>query len=1192
MLDGAARIGDAINRAAVDGQPAIGITDHGNMYGVLDFYKEARAAGIKPIIGTEAYMAKESRHERPARRGRVDDGGGEGEPGDKLYYHLTLLAEDNQGYANLMKLSSDAYLEGYYMKPRADWDMFSQYHEGIIATTGCLGGVVLQALLNGDAELAAERAGRLQDIFGRDHLFVELQDHGLPEQEKTNPELVRLARRLGAPLLATNDSHYVSRADAVAHDALLCVQTGSVMDDPKRFKFHGDEHYLKTAAEMRHLFRDYPEACDNSLWIAERAAVELDFGNPQLPSFPRPDGFADANSYLRHLTMQGAQERYGAGLPGAGLPGAVAQRIDYELGVISDMGFSDYFLVVWDLIRHAREVGIRVGPGRGSAAGCCVAYCLRIVDLDPIAHDLLFERFLNPGRKQMPDIDMDFDERYRPEMIRYAAERWGWDHVAQIVTFSTIKARAAVRDAARVLGYPYGLGDRIAKAMPPLVMGRDTPLWACFDEQPKYADGYKAAAELREMYSADPDVAKVVDVAKGLEGLRRQDGIHAAAVVISGDPLTEHLPIQRKPEAGVDPAEAPIVTQYEMHGVEELGLLKMDFLGLRNLSVIERTLDLIEARTGQRPDIDSVPLDDPPTYELLRRGDTIGVFQLEGGPVRALVRALAPTEFADVGALIALYRPGPMAANMHYDYADRKNGRKPIQFLHPDLADVLGDTQGLMIYQESMMRVAQKMAGYSLEEADNLRKAAGKKVREIMAKEREKFVAGCEATGYGRDVGTALFDVIEPFADYAFNKSHAFGYGLVTYWTAWLKANYPVEYLAALLTSVKDDKDKTAVYLAECRAMGIEVLVPDINVSVSDFSAVADGGSRGSGAINFGLSAIRNVGEGLVERIVVERGANGPFADFYDFAARVDPAVLNKRTVESLIKGGAFDSLGYPRQGLCLAFEQIVERTLARRREQEQGVMSLFGDFGAPTEGGFDDARVPIDDREFDKTTRLAFEKEMLGLYISDHPLLGVEAALARHAEVTVTELRDGAANSVAAGMGDAAGTGGFGGGAQWVGGVVTGVVRKYTRRGELMATFTLEDLTSGIEVWVFPKTMLEVGHLLVDDAVVCVKGRLDTKEETPKLICMELRRPELTVEGAETLHLDLPLQALNDERVAALKAVLGEHPGHSPVFLHVGSKCIRLSAEFNVDTTKGLLAELRVLLGEGCRWNRDARTA
>jgi DNA polymerase-3 subunit alpha len=1183
MLDGAARVGDVVARAAADGQPAIGITDHGNMYGVLDFYKAARAAGIKPIIGTEAYMAKESRHERPLRRGRVDDGGGDGGAGDKLYYHLTLLAETNQGYANLMKLSSDAYLDGYYMKPRTDWEMLERYHHGVIATTGCLGGVVLQALLNGDEELATRRAARLQDIFGRDSLFVELQDHGLAAQRETNPQLIRLARRIGAPLLATNDSHYSTRADAVAHDALLCVQTGSAMDDPKRFKFEGDEHYLKTAAEMRKLFAEVPESCDNTLWIAERAEVEIDFGKPQLPSFPRPHGFDDADAYLRHLTLEGARERYGDRLPAE-----VTERIDYELGVISDMGFSDYFLVVWDLIRHARELGIRVGPGRGSAAGCCVAYCLRIVDLDPIRYDLLFERFLNPGRATMPDIDMDFDERYRSEMIRYAAERWGRDHVAQIVTFSTIKGRAAVRDGARVLGYPYSVGDRIAKAMPPLVMGRDTPLWACFEEHPKHLDGYKAATELRDMYAADPDVARVVDVAKGLEGLRRQDGIHAAAVVISAEPLTEYLPVQRKPEPGGRPEDAPIVTQYEMHGVEDLGLLKMDFLGLRNLSVIERALDLIEANTGERPDIDNVDLEDPATYDLLQRGQTIGVFQLEGGPMRALVRSLAPTEFADVGALIALYRPGPMAANMHYDYADRKNGRQAITYLHPDLAEVLGDTQGLMIYQESMMRVAQHIAGYSLEEADNLRKAAGKKVREIMAKEREKFIAGCETTGYGREIGAALFDVIEPFADYAFNKSHAFGYGLVTYQTAWLKAHHPAEYLAALLTSVKDDKDKTAVYLAEARNMDIEVLVPDINVSTSDFRALRDEGSGKKGAIPFGLSAVRNVGEGLVERIVVERDAHGPFTDFYDFCARVDPVVLNKRTVESLIKAGAFDSLGYQRQGLCLAFETIVERTLARRREREQGVMSLFGDLGDPSGPGvFDDARVPITDAEFDKTTRLAFEKEMLGLYISDHPLLGVEAALARHTDTTVTELRDSLGSLPVPAGGDR-----FGAGAQWVGGVVTGLVRKYTKRGELMATFTLEDLQSGIEVWVFPRTMIDVGHLLADDAVVCVKGRLDTRDDEAKLICLELKRPELALDGAEPLHLDLPINALTDERVDRLKQVLTEHPGFSPVLLHVGTKCIRLTPEFNVDASNGLLAELRVLLGESCLWNTTRRTA
>jgi DNA polymerase III subunit alpha len=1175
MLDGAARVPDVISRAVEDGQPAIGITDHGNMYGVLDFYKAAREAGIKPIIGTEAYMAGESRFERPVRRGRLDDGGGDAEAGEKLYYHLTLLAESDQGYKNLLKLSSESYLSGYFYKARCDWELLGRYSEGIIATTGCLGGVVLQALLRDNFERATELASRLQDIFGKDSLFVELQDHGLPEQRRTNPELVRLSQRIGAPLLATNDSHYVSRSDAEAHDALLCVQTGSVKDDPKRFKFHGDEHYLKTAAEMRHLFRDYPEACDNTLWIAERANVEIEFGRPKLPSFPRPPGFDDADTYLRDLTYKGAAERYGSPLPAD-----AAERLEFELGVISEMGFSDYFLVVWDLIRHARDNGIRVGPGRGSAAGCCVAYCLRIVDLDPIRYKLLFERFLNPGRKQMPDIDMDFDERYRSEMIRYAAERYGWDRVAQIVTFSTIKARAAVRDAARVLGYPYGLGDRIAKAMPPLMMGRDTPLWACLDEHPRYLEGYKQATELRDMCATDPDVAKVVDVARGLEGLRRQDGIHAAAVVISADPLTEYLPIQRKPEPGGNVEDAPIVTQYEMHGVEELGLLKMDFLGLRNLSVIERTLDLIEAETGQRPDIDQVPLDDPAVFEMLQRADTIGIFQLEGGPMRNLVRSLAPTEFEDVAALVALYRPGPMAANMHNDYADRKNGRKPVRYQHDDMAEILGDTYALCIYQEQMMLLARKFAGYSLAEADNLRKAAGKKVRQIMAMEREKFVAGCESTGYGRDVGTMLFDIIEPFADYGFNRSHAFGYGYVSYQTAWLKAHYPAQYLASLLTSVKDDKDKTAVYLAECRAQGIEVLVPDINVSSSDFTAVQAQGPDGSRrwVIPFGLSAIRNVGEGLVERVIAERDAAGPFTDFYDFCARVDPVVLNKRTVESLIKGGAFDTLGHPRQGLCLVFEQIVDRTLARRREAEQGVMSLFGDLGGgAAEAVFDDARAPIADQEFEKAAKLAFEKEMLGLYLSDHPLKGLEGALSRHVDTTVAEIRE------QAGAGETDAVRVREGEARWVGGVITGLVRKYTKRGELMATFVLEDLVSSIEVWVFPRTMTEVGHLLADDAVVCVKGRLDLRDDQPKLVCVEIKRPELNPTGIEPLHLDLPLAALTDERVESLKKLLVEHPGPSPVILQVGAKCIRLASHFSVEVSRGLLAELRVLLGPAC---------
>ena len=1157
MLDGAARVGDVVAAAAADGQPAVGITDHGNMYGVLDFYKAAKAQGVKPIIGTELYQAYDHRTERPARRGRMDDSGGDSEGGRKAYYHLTALAENAVGYKNLIQLSSRAYLEGYYMKPKVDWELLEAHHEGIIATTGCLGGQVLQSLMQGDEQGAVEKAARLQDIFGRDNLFVELQDHGIPEQRTTNPQLLEIARRIGAPLVATNDSHYTHQNDAVAHDALLCVQTGSLMSDPDRFKFHGDQHYLKSAAEMRHLFGEVPEACDNTLWIAERCDVEIEFGKPQLPDFAIPEGFTDTADYLRHLTFLGAVERWGDPLPEH-----VVERLAYELKVIGDMGFSSYFLIVWDLIRHARDLGVRVGPGRGSAAGCAVAYTLRITDLDPIRYDLLFERFLNPSRISMPDIDMDFDSRYRDEMIRYAAERYGRDHVAQIVTFSTIKARAAVRDAARVLGYPYALGDKVAKAMPPLVMGRDTPLYACLEEHPKYADGYKMAADLREMCATDPDARKVVEVAKGLEGLRRQDGIHAAAVVITKEPLTEYLPIQRKPEAGSDPENAPVVTQYEMHGVEELGLLKMDFLGLRNLDVITDTVEMVARTQSVDLDIDDVPLDDDKTLQLLRDGDSIGVFQLEGGPMRALMRSLAPTSFEDVAALVALYRPGPMSANMHNDYADHKNGRKPITYLHADLEEILADTYGLMIYQESVMRVAQKFAGYSLADADNLRKACGKKDRVLIAKEREKFVAGTDATGYGAAIGTALFDIIEPFADYAFNKSHSYGYGLVAYQTAYLKAHYPVEYFAALLTSVKTNLDKAAVYLAECRQMGLDVLVPDVNVSASDFIAVDRPGD--SRAIAFGMSAVRNVGEGLVAQILSERDAGGPFEDFYDFCDRVDIGVLNKRTIESLIKAGGFDSLGYSRQGLLGYFERIIDETVARRRKEAEGQFDLFSMAEPDPASGAPANRYVIPDGDFDKRQRLAFEREMLGLYVSDHPLMGAEASLRRRTECTLDELEDVEEGSM-----------------RLVGGLVTNLQRKWTRKGDLMAVFTLEDLKSSIEVMVFPKTMTNYGHLLDDDAVVVVKGRVDKRDDQPKLMAMELERFEPIIDGAPPLHVNLAPGALSESLLGSLKALLGEHPGESQVFLHLGERqVIRLPDAFCVEVRSGLMAELRVLLG------------
>ena len=1177
MLDGAARLDEMVAKAVEDGQPAIGMTDHGNMYGTLDFYKECNRQGIKPIIGTEAYMAHDHRSERPSRRGsRLDDSGGETDGGKKLYYHLILLAENNVGYKNLIQLSSLAFMEGYYYKPRMDWELLEKYSSGLIATSGCLGGHVLQSLLNGDEQGALEKAGRLQDIFGRDNFFIEIQDHGIPAQRETNPKLLEIAKKIKAPLLATNDSHYTHQHDHAAHDALLCVQTGSLMSDPKRFKFEGSDHYLKTAAEMRYLFREIPTACDNSLWIAERSNVEIEFGKPLLPNFPLPEGFADDEAYLRHLTQVGAEKRWGKEVPKEAV-----ERLAYELGVICDMGFASYFLITWDLIKHARDNNIRVGPGRGSAAGCAVAYCLWITDLDPIEYDLLFERFLNPSRISMPDIDMDFETRYRDEMIRYAAERYGREHVAQIVTFGSIKARNAAKDAARVLGFPYGMGDKIAKAMPPLVMGRDTPLKYCFEQNPKYADGYKAAADLRAMYDTDPDVKQVIDVARGLEGLKRSDGIHAAAVVITKDPVTEYVPIQRKPTAGMNPEDAPVVTQFEMHGVESLGLLKMDFLGLRNLDVISDAEAMIKDRHDPDFDIEKTALDDRKTYELLSRGDTIGIFQLESPPMRQLLKAMEPTTFPHIAAVLALYRPGPMSVNMHYDFADRMNGRQEVKYFHEDAKEVLGDTYGLMIYQESVMRVAQKFAGYSLAEADNLRKAMGKKSREVMAQARQAFEDGVVTAGYGNEMGPMLFDIIEKFADYAFNKSHTFGYGLITYQTAYMKAHYPVEYIASLLTSVKNNLDKAAMYLADCRSMGIKVLPPDVNRSLINFGALSPEelppgvtlpvGSPG--AITFGLSAVRNVGEALVEQLIAERVENGQFDSFHDFVERVPESVLNKRTIESLIKGGGFDTMGHERKALLMVFEHIIDTTVKRRRELEKGVMSLFGDWGADDgdadQTGAGDAfseRTPIPaDQEFDKSDKLRFEKEMLGLYVSDHPLFGVEAALKRKVEHDLIDLPN---------MED--------GTPVVVGGVITGLARKFTKKGDQMAVFVLEDLDASIEVTIFPRTLAEQGHKLEDDLIVSVKGRLDRRDESRfGLIGQTITVLQGLDDGPSVpLRLRLHASSLDELKIQRLKRIVKEHPGDSVVMVDIGQReVLKLSDEFRVDLDR-VVGELRMAFG------------
>ncbi|MGH9020072.1 MAG: DNA polymerase III subunit alpha [Acidimicrobiales bacterium] len=1163
MLDGAARIEELVAAAVADGQRALGITDHGNLYGVIEFYDACRAQGVTPVIGLEAYMAADSRFSRPARRGRVDDTGGETEGGAKLYHHLTVLAVSDEGYRNLRSLSSMAFLEGYYYKPRVDWELLERYAPGLVATTGCLGGVVLQALMNDDYARAVELAARLQSIFGRDNLFVELQDHGLAEQARTNPELVRLAREIDAPLLATNDLHYVRHGDAEMHDALLCVGTGSLVADPNRFRFHSDQHYLKSAAEMRHLFRDLPEACDNTLALAERASVTIEFDNDALPEFVLPATYAGsphkdgANAYLRDLAYAGARERYSDALPAE-----VVERLDYELGVVSDMGFSDYFLVVWDLIRHARERGIRVGPGRGSAAGCCIAYCLRIVDLDPIRYGLIFERFLNPGRRQMPDIDMDFDERFRGDIIRYAAERYGADHVAQIVTFSTIKARAAVRDAARVLGYPPQLGDRIAKAMPPLVMGQDLPLKACFTPTPGFEARYNEATELRGLYASDTEVQHVIDVANGFVDKRRQDGIHAAAVVITKEPMLDYVPVQRKSGPTGTAEDAPIVTQYEASAIEKLGLLKMDVLGLRNLAIIERALEHVRRRHGVDVDIDNVPLDDPGVYEMLRHGNSIGIFQLEGDKMRQLMRRLAPTSFDDIAALNALYRPGPLSEGVHNDYADRKNLRQAVSFDHPDLEQILGETYGLMIYQEDIMRVATKVAGFSMSEADDLRKACSKKIREMIQAQRAKFVAGAEREGYGRALGEAIFNKIEPFADYAFNKSHAYGYAFIGYQNAWLKANYPVEYMAALLTSFREDKDKTAVYLNEARQMGITVAVPDVNQSIADYAP----STTEERTILFGMAAVRNVGESLVDKIVAERAAGGAFASVYDFCRRVDPVVLNRRSMESLIKAGAFDSLGVTRLGFLLKVEEIVDVTLSRRKDLSLGISTLF----ASLDGGADDwegTEVDIGDVEWDASVKLDFEREMLGTYISDHPLYKLVAALAARTDGTIAKVMERAEELVGQAR------------SVTVGGLLTEVQVRTTRAGQPYARVVLEDLGGAMEIIFSTRAFEKCSGYLAKDNVVLVKGRLDHRDEEVRFSALEvsLLRADPTV---DELRLTLGPEDLTQSGIAALRDVLARYPGASPVIVEVVSgKTFRLGPEFNVNIAS-VVGDLRTEFG------------
>jgi len=1162
MLDGAARLPDLFERAAELGMSALAMTDHGNVFGAFDFYTKAKAAGIKPIIGMEAYFTPNtSRFDK--KRVRWNDGGQDDVSGNGAYTHMTLLAETTQGMHNLFRLSSRASMEGFFYNPRADRELLTEHGAGIIGTTGCPSGEVQTWLRIGDYDKARQAAADFQDILGKDNYFLELMDHGLAIENRVRDGLLRLSRDLAIPPIATNDLHYVRQEDAPAQEHLLCVSSASVMSEPpydkggKRFAFQGDGYYLKSAAEMRHLWADtngLPEACDNTLLIAERCEVEFTEGNgTYMPVFPVPEGHTE-ESWLREEVERGLAERY----PG-GLSSEVRERRDFELGVILSMGFPGYFLVVADFINWAKRHGIRVGPGRGSGAGSIVAYALRITDLCPLEHGLLFERFLNPERVSMPDFDIDFDERRRAEVIKYVSDKYGDDRVSMIVTYGTIKAKQAVKDSSRILGYPFSMGDTITKAMPPAVMGKDVPLKDIFDpEHKRYGEG----GEFRGLYESNPDVKQVVDTALGLEGLKRQWGVHAAGVIMSSEPLIDVIPLMRRPQDGA------VITQFDYPTCERLGLIKMDFLGLRNLTVLDDAVKNIAANRGEDLVLEDLALTDEASYQLLARGDTLGVFQLDGGPMRSLLRLMRPDSFADISAVLALYRPGPMGADSHTNYALRKNGKQPIEAIHPELAEPLAEilepTYGLIVYQEQVLAIVQKVAGYSLGQADLLRKAMGKKKREILDAEFVPFSAGMKESGYGDRAIQALWDILVPFSDYAFNKAHTAAYGLVSYWTAYLKAHYPAEYMAALLTSVKDDKDKSAIYLNECRRMKIQVLPPDVNESAATFTPVGRD-------IRFGLTAIRNVGSGVVEEIVKAREEQGRFADFNDFMSKVSVTVCNKRVLESLIKAGAFDEMKHRRRALVAIHESAVDQYLDLKRNEAIGQDSLFG--GLDDDAGFGISVTVPELDDWDKMTLLGHEREMLGLYVSDHPLLGLEHVLSQGTDTTIGQLLLDEERAHGSQL--------------TVSGLITSVSRKITKRGDAWATVTLEDLDGAVEVLMFPSVYQLAATHLREDSIIRVKGALSRDKDQPELRAQEVTVPDLSDGPSGPVQISLPSTRCTPPVVESLKDVLATHPGMTEVHLRLltrhGTTMLKLGDGLRVAATPALFADLKQLLGPGC---------
>ncbi len=1116
LLDGAARINDLVDRAKDMGSPALAITDHGAMYGVVDFFSACRAAGIKPIVGCEVYVVPD-RFEKSA--------GTKDSP-----HHLILLAENFKGYQNLMHIVSSSYLDGFYYRPRTDKEVLKRYHEGIIATSSCIKGEIAWNLMNnGGMDKARSQAKEYEDIFGKGNFLLELQDQKLEGQKEVNESLIAIGKEMDIPVVATNDVHYVDKDKATAQDVLLCIQTGSTLEEDDRLRLTTQEFYLKSPAQMASIFSNCPEALENTLKVAERCNVEIDFEKLYLPHYEVPEGY-DLDSYLERLSREGLKDRY----PDPGPE--VEERLRYELEVIKDKGFSGYFLVVWDFVSFAKKSGIWVGPGRGSAAGSLVSYCLGITGIDPLKYKLFFERFLNPERTSMPDIDIDFDDVRRQEVIDYVADKYGKDHVAQIITFGTLGARQAIRDVGRVFDLPYSRVDKIAKLIPE---GPDVDLEQAF----------KTSPELNDEYNSDEDVKKVLDTAKALEGLARHDSIHAAGVVISEEELSNYTPLQQK-------GDGEIVTQYAMSSVQKIGLLKIDFLGLRTLTVIADTLKIVKRVREIDIDINDIPLDDGKTFKMLQKGDAVGVFQLESSGMRNLLAELQPTQFGDIVACVALFRPGPLGSGMDKDFIDRKHGRKPIEHIHESLEAVLKDTYGTIVYQEQVMQIAGIMAGFSMAEADILRAAMGKKKREVMAEQREKFIVGAINKGYDQQLAGEVFDLIAHFAGYGFNRAHATGYAMVAYQTAYLKANYPVEFMAALLTSVQGDKDRVVRYINECRRLNIEVLPPDINQSYRDFTVVGD-------SIRFGLSAIRNVGLNIVDAIIQARMA-GPFESLYEFCNRVNLRALNKRALESLIMSGAFDFAG-SRKYLLNILEKAIDAGSKSQQDEKIGQFSLFAaDIGQPALSQ-DNGQ---DKEEFPKDRLLAMEKEMLGIYVSDHPLIGLESQLKVQTDIQISHLKDERDGSV-----------------KWIGGIVAAENKKMTKKGETMVFLTLEDLESRVEVVVFASVYQTYREILGKDKIILIKGRIDHRDNEVKMIAMEAKPLDKRTEDVKPLCLDINLERFSDVLLGQMKSVLKAHPGPSPVVIRINAKAnqthLELGRSFRVKRSSSLYAELKALLGE-----------